>query len=146
MLSSYSSYGVHPVELTLFIFFLMIRRPPRSTLFSLHDALPIFVLDDDVADDPSPVDGKCAHRLARKPDRKSTRLTSSHEWMSYAAFCLKKKKNCRAAFSSSGGASLPWLDANTIWPRIRSVRARWNSSSGPASAVASSPSAALNAP
>src|SRR6266536_4086415 len=91
MLSSYSSYGVHPVELTLFIFFLMIRRPPRSTLFSLHDALPIFVLDDDVADDPSPVDGKCAHRLARKPDRKSTRLTSSHEWLSYAVFCLKKK-------------------------------------------------------
>src|SRR2546422_4784408 len=33
--------------------------------------------------------------LARNPDRKSTRLNSSHGYISYAVFCLKKKKNCR---------------------------------------------------
>ena len=52
----------------------------------------------------------------------------------------------RAAASSSGGASLPRLDANAIWARSSSTRARWNSSSGPASAMASRPSAASNAP
>src|SRR5690606_42128916 len=86
--------------LSLF-FFLMIRRPPRSTLFpyttlfrSVHDVLgpqaaqERVVLDrerDAVADVlPDP-------RELR--DRKSTRLNSSHVKISYAVFCLKKKKN-----------------------------------------------------
>src|SRR5438105_8969835 len=34
----------------------------------------------------------CASRGLNEPDRKSTRLNSSHEWISYAVFCLKKKK------------------------------------------------------
>src|SRR5205809_3071289 len=34
------------------------------------------------------------------PDRKSTRLNSSHGYISYAVFCLKKKKQCTAAYSS----------------------------------------------
>src|SRR5476649_3026185 len=68
-------------------FFLMIRRPPRSTLFpyttlfrSRFVALvvtPLFV---------------CGGPERRKPDRKSTRLNSSHTVISYAVFCLKKKK------------------------------------------------------
>src|SRR5256885_11134595 len=87
-----------------FFFFLMIRRPPRSTLFpyttlfrsavgverrrrglgivqvSLHDLRPT---DEDL------------------PDRKSTRLNSSHLVISYAVFCLKKKKKkqtCASAY------------------------------------------------
>src|SRR6266536_4448026 len=36
--------------------------------------------------------------LDRRPDRKSTRLNSSHEWMSYAVFCLKKKKGILVVF------------------------------------------------
>src|SRR2546430_11395193 len=73
----------------------MIRRPPRSTLFSLHDALPIsFFMFTTFTDR----DGKYQllafaesgfDPLSR--DRKSTRLNSSHSQISYAVFCLKKK-------------------------------------------------------
>src|SRR6266536_4611806 len=74
------------LSLFVFFFFLMIRRPPRSTLFPYttlfrsrhHPRLARGRLPR--ADRP----------FAR--DRKSTRLNSSHEWISYAVFCLKKKK------------------------------------------------------
>src|SRR6266498_4672962 len=66
-------------------FFLMIRRPPRSTLFpyttlfrSRHRA--------------GPPPCRQAHGPLRWRDRKSTRLNSSHVRISYAVFCLKKKK------------------------------------------------------
>src|SRR5438105_10274797 len=73
----------------------MIRRPPRSTLFpytTLFRSPPAQQLDD------LPGDGQAEARAAEAPgsrciDRKSTRLNSSHEWISYAVFCLKKKKN-----------------------------------------------------
>src|SRR6185312_16618750 len=61
---------------------------------SLHDALPISALD-------GPLPRRRAHRRGLEgrllPDRKSTRLNSSHDQISYAVFCLKKKKiiNCR---------------------------------------------------
>src|SRR2546427_6088234 len=73
-----------------FFFFLMIRLPPRSTLFlnrvlfrsdrkstrlnSSHSQIAVFCLD------------------RKSVDRKSTRLNSSHSQISYAVFCLKKKK------------------------------------------------------
>src|SRR5256886_5668613 len=41
---------------------------------------------------PSPLSGNCAARLVNTRDRKSTRLNSSHSQISYAVFCLKKKK------------------------------------------------------
>src|SRR2546430_9465046 len=99
--------------MSLFFFFLMIRRPPRSTLFpyttlfrSWRFAMQLIsvgnvilnldrisALDIDqangsivlrvLADSPDPVD---------QGDRKSTRLNSSHSQISYAVFCLKKKK------------------------------------------------------
>src|SRR2546422_5152237 len=80
----------------------MIRRPPRSTLFPYttlfrsrrveghlaEDRNALLVLKRDVAElDVSDDRGK---RLPR--DRKSTRLNSSHGYISYAVFCLKKKK------------------------------------------------------
>src|SRR3712207_7157482 len=96
----------------------MIRRPPRSTLFSLHDALPIwlFVMPRNrsllqahkgtvgsLLVGASPQHGlptvavlNCLTLLGRAEpytkDRKSTRLNSSHANISYAVFCLKKKK------------------------------------------------------
>src|SRR2546426_9637605 len=82
----------------LFFFFLMIRRPPRSTLFpyttlfrSLLRAHLTVVL---VA---ARHVGRQAREVARhvdpdNGDRKSTRLNSSHLVISYAVFCLKKKK------------------------------------------------------
>src|SRR5438067_10177744 len=66
----------------------MIRRPPRSTLFpytTLFRSEP----DRSCADDGDLVG---AHARALYQDRKSTRLNSSHVSISYAVFCLKKKK------------------------------------------------------
>src|SRR2546422_6931041 len=92
----------------------MIRRPPRSTLFP-HDALPISeprrrigerlrharavgllaekqavqVGVEEAGEAPAQqLRGREVHL-----DRKSTRLNSSHGYISYAVFCLKKKKN-----------------------------------------------------
>src|SRR6267142_4354667 len=80
-----------PVCFLLF-FFLMIRRPPRSTLFPLHDALPISApCAGPRACAPPPRD-RLRPRSRRRRDRKSTRLNSSHMSISYAVYCLKKKK------------------------------------------------------
>src|SRR6266566_6269450 len=69
-------------------FFLMIRRPPRSTLFpytTLFRSLP--------PGHRRPAACGTARESAGRRDRKSTRLNSSHLVISYAVFCLKKKKN-----------------------------------------------------
>src|SRR3989337_3191921 len=67
-------------------FFLMIRRPPRSTLFpytTLFRSLQRRAHGIPCRDGPGGGEGR---------DRKSTRLNSSHGSISYAVFCLKKKK------------------------------------------------------
>src|SRR6478736_9645443 len=72
----------------IFFFFLMIRRPPRSTLF------PYTTLFRSPAAGRRPRGEDRPRRPAgRAGDRKSTRLNSSHSQISYAVFCLKKKKN-----------------------------------------------------
>src|SRR2546426_10474142 len=94
-------------EATVVFFFLMIRRPPRSTLFP-YPTLFRSPQDPTPAgrghDPPSTThpsrqrragERRAAHRSARRGprarDRKSTRLNSSHLVISYAVFCLKKK-------------------------------------------------------
>src|SRR5207302_10363410 len=84
-------------------FFLMMRRPPRSTLFpyttlfrsriiggiaASHTPTIGFAYDRNKRDDPvwAPIFKSC-----QVSDRKSTRLNSSHVKISYAVFCLKKK-------------------------------------------------------
>src|SRR2546430_14532672 len=79
-------------------FFLMIRRPPRSTLFpyttlfrsvvavALEDRFRVRLTEEDSAG------------IATVADRKSTRLNSSHSQISYAVFCLKKKRTGRCRF------------------------------------------------
>src|SRR5438105_10597233 len=84
----------------------MLRRPPRSTLFPYttlfrsdgSSGLPRSSPPSGTSS-PSPAasggSGDAAPTQtpsARPSDRKSTRLNSSHEWISYAVFCLKKKK------------------------------------------------------
>src|SRR5688572_31737687 len=79
-------------------FFLMIRRPPRSTLFpyttlfrsrSWTRAATSLCPKNWMASDS----GRACTRTERSnEDRKSTRLNSSHSQISYAVFCLKKKK------------------------------------------------------
>src|SRR2546422_4884224 len=71
----------------------MIRRPPRSTLFPyttlFRSGEPCQL--EHGRDEVHETDG-LAHGKARCQDRKSTRLNSSHGYISYAVFCLKKKK------------------------------------------------------
>src|SRR4051812_49736491 len=81
----------------------MTRHPPSPTPLSLHDALPILpqhlrayrdrLVGDrhDVLGAPEAVDHVDVHAGPLR-DRKSTRLNSSHMSISYAVFCLKKKK------------------------------------------------------
>src|SRR5690349_25106913 len=73
----------------LFVFFLMIRRPPRSTLFPYTTLFrsPAAALVWPMFDFTEPSSSGRSRR-----DRKSTRLNSSHVEISYAVFCLKKKK------------------------------------------------------
>src|SRR3712207_8490197 len=103
-------------------FFLMIRRPPRSTLFpyttlfrsrllslSRREADLVFRIrpfdDADVVQRRFMHLDYAAYVGAQLPtpdpqDRKSTRLNSSHANISYAVFCLKKKKTSNVAVSS----------------------------------------------
>src|SRR5215204_6597085 len=69
-----------------FFFFLMIRRPPRSTLFPYTT---LFRSGGPLPTMPARWPGL---DLWAATDRKSTRLNSSHTVISYAVFCLKKKK------------------------------------------------------
>src|SRR2546429_6697328 len=101
-----------PYSLLFVFFFLMIRRPPRSTLFP-YTTLFRSVRRGSHARGPRSRHGRKAWRPGgsdrrrrdvegphrqrqfhgREPqDRKSTRLNSSHGYISYAVFCLKKKK------------------------------------------------------
>src|SRR5438105_8342775 len=85
------------------LFFLMIRRPPRSTLFPYTTLFRSRAVEAErVADRDRPLADAEVIGVAELGgrerggrldlDRKSTRLNSSHEWISYAVFCLKKKK------------------------------------------------------
>src|SRR5690606_41581170 len=78
----------------LFLFFLMIRRPPRSTLFpytTLFRSLPSAACPQKrILSSLLGLHTQLICRVWR--DRKSTRLNSSHVKISYAVFCLKKKK------------------------------------------------------
>src|SRR5205809_6181987 len=89
-------------HLNYLFFFLMIRRPPRSTLFpyttlfrsSQKDDRPDIAPGDRVPGRVAPDPGRCREKEGQREDqdRKSTRLNSSHGYISYAVFCLKKKK------------------------------------------------------
>src|SRR5258708_22332444 len=95
----------------------MIRRPPRSTLFPYTTLFrsPFRYVIRNV--DAERANALLEHRSTltllnlrrerlirlhrRLQDRKSTRLNSSHQIISYAVFCLKKKKKCRVSSSKS---------------------------------------------
>src|SRR5688572_31396447 len=87
----YVSFSTVTESLFLFFFFLMIRRPPRSTLFPYTT---LFRSHPRARRDAArlPLRPGRAAAAPPAPDRKSTRLNSSHSQISYAVFCLKKKK------------------------------------------------------
>src|SRR5947209_16907227 len=75
-------------------FFFFFNDPATTEIYtlSLHDALPIFIGRGRLREPEVFGNGRGGeHRLLRR-DRKSTRLNSSHANISYAVFCLKKKK------------------------------------------------------
>src|SRR2546427_4919814 len=82
-----------------FFFFLMIRRPPRSTLFPyttlFRSPSKLRFLSEPPAGSVSAYFIFHTVRPTVSSDRKSTRLNSSHSQISYAVFCLKKKKKQR---------------------------------------------------
>src|SRR2546429_4651100 len=81
---------MHCTTRLYFFFFLMIRRPPRSTLFPYTT---LFRSPEDMRARLARVARLIEEKdLERVGDRKSTRLNSSHGYISYAVFCLKKKK------------------------------------------------------
>src|SRR5258707_5083564 len=94
----------HSSLMSFFFFFLMIRRPPRSTLFpytTLFRSIQVrqgiarilvenILFGDDLGEFAA---NQALLDLPQWLDRKSTRLNSSHANISYAVFCLKKKKH-----------------------------------------------------
>src|SRR6266446_9738790 len=80
------------IILFLFFFFLMIRRPPRSTLFPYTTLFRSPVCTTTVTHVIASIRKPRVSEASMAGDRKSTRLNSSHLVISYAVFCLKKKK------------------------------------------------------
>src|SRR5215204_6056192 len=98
-------------------FFLMIRRPPRSTLFPYTT---LFRSRLHARADP------VRHRQVRagpdRRDRKSTRLNSSHTVISYAVFCLKKKKSRQHWCSTRAPTGQPIHYLRNCFPTMTSNR------------------------
>src|SRR5439155_15364766 len=92
----------------------MIRRPPRSTLFP-------YTSSSDLLNAPTPYyTGFRWYDLPPNQDRKSTRLNSSHVAISYAVFCLKKKKQLLTFSYSSlaAKAMTPVLSSDQHHPNL----------------------------
>src|SRR2546429_7036513 len=86
---------MHVASCFFFFFFLMIRRPPRSTLFpytTLFRSRGVRGWHGSVLGAISHLGIPFGRAVSAPRDRKSTRLNSSHGYISYAVFCLKKKK------------------------------------------------------
>src|SRR5438876_5698681 len=78
------------IYMLITVFFLMIRRPPRSTLFPYTTLFRSPLAQIRMFSETLTL-GRVRSDEERRPDRKSTRLNSSHPSISYAVFCLKKK-------------------------------------------------------
>src|SRR5258708_27449651 len=90
----------------------MIRRPPRSTLFPYTTLFRSLVAEHGNragVGEALDADGECPDLLEQRhaADRKSTRLNSSHQIISYAVFCLKKKKQIVIELYKSVLAPIP---------------------------------------
>src|SRR5690349_23610800 len=83
----------------------MIRRPPRSTLFP-YTTLFRSLSENGDSRFTKAISAAASTAARSRKDRKSTRLNSSHVEISYAVFCLKKKK-APAGEEATGGAETP---------------------------------------
>src|SRR5947208_9333524 len=105
--------------MSMFFFFLMMRPPPRSTLFPYTTLFRSWVCDRlaimvrlallsllALTASAQTITATLTGGGEREEDRKSTRLNSSHQIISYAVFCLKKKKQNRHGDPTVIGPSL----------------------------------------
>src|SRR5437763_12926748 len=110
-------FWLSPEIIAAFIYFFLIDTAASQIYtLSLHDALPIRPRVD--AGEARQVAGRAGRRLEQQrwEDRKSTRLNSSHRCISYAVFCLKKKRSVAARDART---EAPYADLHSH--RIRSA-------------------------
>src|SRR2546430_12402993 len=111
---------VKSLGMLTFFFFLMIRRPPRSTLFpytTLFRSARLPGVYEDLFTCP-------IHVADHQGDRKSTRLNSSHSQISYAVFCLKKKTIISISIVRTASAtSVAWDQAHSSFVIFAGVHA-----------------------
>src|SRR5205085_6404534 len=96
---AYDVYWRLEYVMSLLLLFLMLRRPPRSTLFpytTLFRSRGRARRRGDRCHRPRGRAARLLRACERPRDRKSTRLNSSHSQISYAVFCLKKKKRMKS--------------------------------------------------
>src|SRR2546429_4863173 len=90
----------------------MIRRPPRSTLFPyttlFRSSLPVYSVDHEEVD-------TLPRFIGKGVDRKSTRLNSSHGYISYAVFCLKKKKKRNITYAAPQPTKPNYSSGTSSW-------------------------------
>src|SRR5947207_7877019 len=110
--------------ISTFFFFLMIRRPPRSTLFPYTTLFRSRSTTWSRLRSPPETEGTTrdwrSEMFGGRRDRKSTRLNSSHTVISYAVFCLKKKKQ-RHVYTKSARAESTRSPGEVVQPRARQV-------------------------
>src|SRR5258708_18782365 len=101
MFSCYHLLSVPFVHLLCFFFFFNDTATTEIYTLSLHDALPILSYSLPRIYTVSPVPVPSIPWTEHSRDRKSTRLNSSHQIISYAVFCLKKKKKIKRSITSA---------------------------------------------
>src|SRR2546430_5472179 len=114
--------GIIVIKLSFrFLFFFFFNDTATTEIYtlSLHDALPISVRRTEGARREAQSHRPRALRRLRGGDRKSTRLNSSHSQISYAVFCLKKKK------IAPRGTRFVYVPPKLISGTARAVRERF---------------------
>src|SRR5438874_7165700 len=107
----YTSFCFIVLSYSFFFFFFFFFNDTATTeiyTLSLHDALPICHPDAV----PRDLRGARPRRPPARIDRKSTRLNSSHVEISYAVFCLKKKKNTKNHKKDQNNSQQPNIQPN----------------------------------
>src|SRR5438270_5242418 len=113
-----------PVLVVFCVFCLVIRRPPRSTLFPYTTLFRSRLVDDEpdrdllLAQEGGRLRDQAGRRRLRVGDRKSTRLNSSHSQISYAVFCLKKKKRRRTWARAREHGAGAWVGGHHVDRRV----------------------------
>src|SRR5260221_9620262 len=111
--------------MSFYFFFFNDTATTEIYTLSLHDALPISMKIIAAQEHQSPAEGQqtiIAPANDADPDRKSTRLNSSHTVISYAVFCLKKKKKKKTTSSSmTSHKQRPWTLVVVVYHFTRRI-------------------------